>query len=120
MRKLIAILFILILPLQLTATASAAYCQHEQDSQAKQQLGHHAHEHKANQSADAGDSGDNPVKVGYDADCPSCHAFGIQAVVSPMHTMFSATGGQAIPHDRAYVPDALPDAPFRPPLAHLA
>jgi hypothetical protein len=42
MRKFVTILFVLILPMQWTTAAVAAYCQHEQDGPAQQHIGHHA------------------------------------------------------------------------------
>ena len=116
MRKLVTILFLLILPLQWTSAAVAAYCQHEQDGKAQQHVGHHAHEHQASTTPADGDPGNSD----FDADCPSCHAHFAQAVIDSDATTFLAVqGGDTVAY-RAFLPTPPPGSLFRPPLADLA
>lgn len=116
MRKLVAILFLLILPLQWTSAAVAAYCQHEQDGKARQHLGHHAHEHQAS----AAQADDDPGNTDFDADCPSCHANFSQAVIDAAPPVFPASQARDVMTYRAFLPTPPPGSLFRPPLADLA
>lgn len=62
----------LMLPLQATWAAAAAYCAHESSPASAKHIGHHEHVHKAS----AGDSSKTGgfVKVGdMDPDCDYCH-----------------------------------------------
>ncbi|WP_217425926.1 hypothetical protein [Pandoraea cepalis] len=71
MRKWLAIVLLVFLPLQFSWAAVASYCQHETGAAAKH-FGHHAHQHKA---ADGQDASPDPAKtLGGDPDCASCHA----------------------------------------------
>jgi hypothetical protein len=57
MRRLIAILLMIVLPLQLSWAVAATYCQDEQDPGA-QHFGHHVHSHQ-----DRADTGKHPTKI---------------------------------------------------------
>ena len=116
MRKLLAILLLLILPLQWTTAAASAYCQHEQNGKAQQHFGHHAHEHKA--SAAQVDS--DPGNSDFDADCPSCHAQSSQAVDDGHMPALPTSQGRDAMVYRAFLPTPPPGSLFRPPLADLA
>ena len=71
MRKWLAILLLVFMPLQLSWAAAASYCQHESGTAAKH-FGHHDHQHK---TADGKDASSDPAKTtGGDPDCASCHA----------------------------------------------
>ena len=71
MRKWLAILLLVFMPLQLSWAAAASYCQHETGTSAKH-FGHHDHQHKI---ADGKDASSDPAKtIGGDPDCASCHA----------------------------------------------
>jgi len=70
MYRLVALLLALLLPLQFTWGAAAAYCQHETSVQTAKHIGHHAHEHKADEGAKKPAS----VKLTVDNDCTACHA----------------------------------------------
>ncbi|APW42220.1 cation efflux protein, CzcI family [Rhodoferax saidenbachensis] len=83
MRRWLALLILVLLPLQLTWAATSAYCQHEAGSMG-QHVGHHVHKH-SNPADDA--SGTVKANIG-DADCGTCHAGCAFAV--PSH--LAATG----------------------------
>ena len=53
MRKWLAIVLLVFLPLQFSWAAVASYCQHETGAAAKH-FGHHAHQHKAADGKDTG------------------------------------------------------------------
>jgi Protein of unknown function (DUF2946) len=76
MRRWLAILMLVLLPLQFSWAAVAAYCGHETGQHA-QHLGHHEHQHSgsANVHADPG-SADPNAPAGFDFDCGHCHASG--------------------------------------------
>ncbi len=116
MRKFVAVLFLLILPLQWSTAAVAAYCQHEQDGKAQQHVGHHAHEHQAS----AAQTDSDPGNSDFDADCPSCHAHFAQAVIDVAPPMLPASQGRDAMAYRAFLPTPPPASLFRPPLADLA
>jgi hypothetical protein len=116
MRKLVAILFLLILPLQWTTSAVAAYCLHETDGPAQQHMGHHAHEHQAS----AAQTDSDPGNTDFDADCPSCHAHFAQAVIDADSPMLPVSQVRAAVAYRAFLPTPPPGSLFRPPLAGLA
>lgn len=78
MRKWLAILLLVFVPLQLSWAAAASYCQHETGTSAKH-FGHHDHQHK---TADGKDASSNSVKtIGGDPDCASCHAGCLSALL---------------------------------------
>ena len=70
MYRLVALLLALLLPLQFAWGAAAAYCQHETGAQSAKHVGHHAHEHKA----DEGTKKPASAKLTVDNDCTACHA----------------------------------------------
>jgi hypothetical protein len=116
MRKFVAILFLLILPLQWTTAAVAAYCQHEQDGKTQQHLGHHAHEHQAS----AAQVDYAPGNSDFDADCPSCHAHFAQAIVDADQPMLPVSQSRGAMAYLAFIPSPPTASLFRPPLADLA
>ena len=120
MRKLVALLFLLILPLQWTTTAVAAYCLHETDAPAQQHMGHHAHEHQASAAQTDSDPGNSDFDASFDSDCPSCHAHFAQAVIEADSPMLPASQVRAAVAYRAFLPTPPPGSLFRPPLADLA
>ncbi len=73
MRRWLIIALLLVLPLQFAWAAAAAYCGHE-EAPAKTHVGHHAHEHQADQSDSGADK--QYAKAGKlvaDNDCGYCH-----------------------------------------------
>ncbi len=107
MRKLI-IFFLIVLPLQWSTAAVAAYCQHETESKAQQHVGHHAHDHQA--SADLG--GSDPADSDFDADC--------QVVIPVDHAATPICGGHNATPYRTTLPEPPLGSLFRPPLSDLA
>lgn len=78
MRRLVLICMMLLLPVQWTWAAAAAYCAHETGVAAKH-MGHHEHKHQ--DQADAGKpSPDSKLTVpgGLDSDCHFCHLGSVQ------------------------------------------
>lgn len=67
MRRVLAFLILLIVPLQMSYAAAAAYCEHESRPAQGGHLGHHAHQH---QESPAGKS-KIPGKL--HPDCAQCH-----------------------------------------------
>ena len=78
MRKWLAILLLVFVPLQLSWAAAASYCQHETGTSAKH-FGHHDHQHKTADGKDA--SSDSVKTIGGDPDCASCHAGCLSALL---------------------------------------
>ncbi len=74
MCRFIAILLLVLLPLQASWAGAAAYCQHETSNVAKNHFGHHEHVHKT-------DSDQSPKKQVH-GDCAVCHIIAFQAVPS--------------------------------------
>lgn len=71
MRKWLAIILLVFMPLQSSWAAVASYCQHETGAAARH-FGHHDHQHKA---ADGKEAAPDPANIGSgDPDCASCHA----------------------------------------------
>jgi len=74
MRRLVLVFLLLLMPVQWTWAAAAAYCGHESRS-AGGHVGHHQHDHvggqKAGKSGQAADSGQ--VQADVDGDCDYCH-----------------------------------------------
>lgn len=115
MKRLFAILLMLILPLQWSYAAVADYCQHEEVVAAQDHFGHHAHKHveHVEKSPD-----DKAKKISFgDIDCPNCQ----HSTSFAIHDLPAAT----IPHASVApitfliqsIPHRSPDNPFRPPLA---
>jgi hypothetical protein len=75
MRRVVAILLLLVLSLQFTWAAAASYCEHDQDT-TTQHVGHHEHQHgdvaQVSPSADAPDPEGTKAGAAH-ADCASCH-----------------------------------------------
>ncbi len=124
MRKLLIFIFLIVLPLQWTTAAVAAYCLHETDSPAQQHLGHHAHEHHASVAQADSDPGnsdpDASPDASFDSDCPSCHTHFIQALIDADRPMLPASQDGEVMTYRVFLPTPPPDSLFRPPLADLA
>ncbi|MDO8942016.1 MAG: DUF2946 family protein [Desulfobacterales bacterium] len=78
MRRWLAILLLVFLPLQSLWAAAAPYCAHEETPKSMH-LGHHAHEHQESQADQ--DSSDGPAAT--HTDCHVCHGAG-GALPSPL------------------------------------
>lgn len=78
MRRWLAVLLLVFLPLQFTWAAVAGYCQHETGT-AAQHFGHHEHQHQS----DGADPSDAKALGGsIDDDCIACHASCVAALTS--------------------------------------
>lgn len=85
-KKLLIICLLIVLPLQYSWAAAAAYCQHENEQ--SQHFGHHAHEHTV--QADASDGQGMKASHG---DCEYCHLF-CQASLLPALSDAAKPDGQ--------------------------
>jgi len=86
MRRLLLIFLVVLLPLQFAWAGAAAYCSHEQaDSQQEYtwHFGHHAHEHKADNSHDDSARPAKSAKLP-DGDCNACHFPGSHGLFGEM------------------------------------
>ena len=81
MRRWLTIFLLLLLPMQLSWAVGTAYCKHEAGA-AAQHFGHHEHQHTAD---DEGASSRTLNANGAaDADCSTCHAGCMSAIVDSM------------------------------------
>jgi hypothetical protein len=67
MRRFLALLLLVLLPLNAAFAAAAGYCQHQKESSQAAHFGHHVHQH--DRAADK--SGDTGTQI--DPDCGFCH-----------------------------------------------
>jgi hypothetical protein len=111
MYRLVALLLALLLPLQFTWGAAAAYCQHETSAPTARHIGHHAHEHKA----DDGTKKPASAKLTVDNDCTACHATCSAVACEPPVSIaaLALTGRLAAPTVDAHAsaPGRAPDRP---------
>lgn len=113
MRRFLALLVLLVLPLQWSYAAVAVYCQHEVLPAAQAHLGHHD-----NQVVDDSTESDKTKSgVPGDFDCPTCHQLCASGVVVEASTSIAEAGvrPQFQLHDS--FPQRPAESPFRPPLA---
>lgn len=71
MRRWLLIFLVVFLPMQLSWAAVASYCAHE-SSETAQHIGHHEHQHQADDVP--ADSDGSKMAGVVDADCGACHA----------------------------------------------
>jgi len=103
MRRWLAIFLLVLLPLQSTWAAAAAYCQHEADAATKH-FGHHDHKHHQGSS----DKTDAP-SFAADLDCAVCHAGFTAATANVPALALDLTPPALTPRN--------PHAPVSPPAA---
>jgi cytochrome c553 len=113
MRRLFAILLLVLMPLQSLWAAAAPYCAHEESPKAMH-LGHHTHEHQQNQ--DEGSSKGSPAAH---ADCHVCHG-GTAVVTGPLGSPEQPAMRGHAPPLVAWMPAAPVSPPERPNWARLA
>jgi hypothetical protein len=117
MKKLLAILLLVLLPGQIAWSAVGSLCQHENGASANH-LGHHNHQHKLDP---VGDTSSDKAKFGdKDSDCTVCHA-GYASVIPEFSSFvanFTAVRSPAASSGQLMPP--LPDRPERPQWRHLA
>lgn len=124
MRRLVALLLLVLLPLQAIWAAAAPYCQHEAEA-ASHHIGHHQPEHAHAPAVDATGSHGTPgdqdgnAASGTHTDCHTCHGGTVLAhEVRPLQVMLTAT--QPVPtavHGLPAPPTERPDRPSWPALA---
>ena len=78
MKRLVIIFLLLLLPIQASWAVGASYCKHEAGA-AAQHFGHHEHQHAADDEGAKSSSFNTAGAI--DADCGTCHAGCIAAVV---------------------------------------
>lgn len=106
MRRWLAILMLVLLPLQSVWAAAAAYCQHETGADA-QHFGHHEHKHHQGLT-DTSNSAD-ASSFAVDSDCAVCHAGCAAATVEVPSIVVDASRPAITPWH--------PHAPVAPPTA---
>jgi len=117
MRRLVLVLVLLLLPLQASWAAVAAYCGHE-NGVASKHMGHHQHKHQAGAGDQANEAA--PATGGMDRDCGTCHINLNLAVFSVDATLLD--DGRSLgqfPPSRLYA-SHVPIGPERPNWRFLA
>jgi len=125
MRRLLILLFAIVLPLQFTWASAAAYCDHGREQQREHatgdapgwHFGHHAHQHE-------GDGGGTKSKAAAklpDADCAVCHFAGTNVMLpvtaQPASHLFVTLRYRMLPVDYGSIPARTPDRPQWPRIA---
>ena len=118
MRRWLAILLLLFMPVQGLWAAAAPYCQHEEDP-AAMHVGHHTHEHHGAQSglADLDDDGGGPAAE--HADCHTCHG-GAASIATSSQVAAPGLARESAPESAAALPAAPVTLPERPDWARSA
>ena len=118
MKRLLALIFLVVVPLQLSQAAIAAYCAHEADAGQTVHLGHHIHQHEA--GSDSSTSKRIPLgKI--DADCAQCHFCCLNIVAAtPPAFLASKLATRGMWFATQFVRSLPPDTLYRPPLFALA
>lgn len=113
-KKLLLIFMLMMLPLQFSWAAVAAYCQHESEI-AMPHIGHHTHGHQQLQvnaaNDDAQDSNDSP---GFDADCISCHGGATGILALSLQMMPDTVALVTRSSSNFLLASTIPDRPERP------
>lgn len=110
MRRWLALMLLMLLPLQSIWAAAAPYCQHE-DSVQSTHLGHHPHEHVESGDGDLS-STDGQASDADHADCHACHGHcaaapqftGLTQTITPNRDLM-ASGDARVPAAPVAVPD---------------
>jgi hypothetical protein len=114
MMRFLALLLLVLLPLNAAFAAAAGYCQHQKESTQAAHFGHHTHQHDS--SADkAGNSG---AKI--DSDCEFCHLSFSSFVPALSPIPGDISPPQLVVPPVAEFRSATVDPFDRPPLARLA
>ena len=114
MRRFLALLLLVMLPLNAAFAAAAGYCQHQKESQQAAHFGHHTHHH--DRAVDkVGDSGAQT-----DLDCGFCHLSFSSFVPAISPILGDDRPAQLIAPPVAEFHSATVDPFDRPPLARLA
>lgn len=113
MHRLVAILILILLPVQWTFAAVGSYCRHEAAVAAKSHVGHHEHEHEHAKPVKADGKGDSGTFE--DQDCPTCHYSFVYGVSAIEMASLPDVATAPILFRSHLIPDRSPDNPFRPP-----
>jgi hypothetical protein len=114
MMRFLALLLLVLLPLNAAFAAAAGYCQHQKESTQAAHFGHHTHQHDS--SADkAGNSG-----AQIDPDCGFCHLSFSSFVPALSPMLGDNSPPQLVVPPVAEFRSATVDPFDRPPLARLA
>ena len=114
MRRFLALLLLVLLPLNAAFAAAAGYCQHQKESQQATHFGHHSHQH--DRSADK--LGDTGAQV--DPDCGFCHLSFSSFVPALSPSLGDSSPPQLVAQPVAEFRSATVDPFDRPPLARFA
>jgi len=114
MRRFLALLLLVLLPLNAAFAAASGYCQHQKESSQAAHFGHHMHQH--DRSADK--SNDTGVQI--DPDCGFCHLSFSSFVPALSPTLGDNGPPQLVAPPVAEFCPTTVDPFDRPPLAHLA
>lgn len=117
MKRLLIILMFLIVPLQLSWAAAAAYCEHETNPSTVH-FGHHEHKHiaSADEKADTSKSA-----AAVDGDCTTCHLGGIAILSMPVPMMaLDLISAPSIIGGNPLLASSRPSRPERPKWANAA
>lgn len=128
MRRLLAIVLFVLLPLQFSWAAVASYCGHEKQL-SEAHFGHHEHEHRADASRDAGLDADldanvyvkgNKTPTALDLDCSFCHGYcGVLLTLpsGPPDTLSMGSPSSSLDEACGALPPTRPERPRWLPLA---
>lgn len=114
MRRIVMLCLVLLLPVQWTWAAAAAYCTHETSSTA-QHLGHHEHKHRADTSGKTSAS-----KLVVDDDCTLCHLSGLQWVDMGMAPLLAVDLAPPSIESGVVFSSHIPIGPERPDRSRIA
>ncbi|WP_395702250.1 cation efflux protein, CzcI family [Aquabacterium sp.] len=112
MRRFVIVLMMLLLPLQSTWAAAAAYCAHETEVAVKH-VGHHQHEHKPSQS-DVSKFTKSSGLGDADSDCGYCHLSTVQWLQTNGNVTPPLTCVIAPPDDPMRIGSHIGSGPERP------
>jgi hypothetical protein len=114
MMRFLALLLLVLLPLNAAFAAAAGYCQHQMESTQAAHFGHHTHQHDS--SADK--AGNNDAQI--DPDCGFCHLSFSSFVPALSPVLGDHSPPQLVASPVAEFRSATVDPFDRPPLARLA
>jgi hypothetical protein len=111
MHRVLALLFLFIVPLQMSYAAVSAYCEHEARAAQNEHVGHHAHQH--HESPDGNDKYSGKL----DPDCAQCHFVQLSVLTAAsIASPAPEAGNQLSPDESHFVLCPLHDTPYRPPV----
>lgn len=112
MKRLLIIFMLIVVPLQLSWAAAAAYCEHESNPKTVH-FGHHEHKHIASAAEIKSDASKSAAAI--DGDCTSCHLGGIAILAMPASTlMLDVLGAPSITAGNSLLASSRPSRLERP------